>query len=74
MFGYCDSLEQVHLTDWSVPKVTATSASTFLGYCYALKDVTIDIPFTVNHSFYYDESLSHESLLNILNKGARYGF
>ena len=67
MFGYCESLREVHLTGWSLPKVTATSAGTFLAYCVALQDVTIDIPFIVNHSFYSDESLSHESLLNILN-------
>lgn len=67
MFGYCENLKKVHLTGWSLPKVTSTSAGTFLAYCNALQDVTIDIPFIVNHSFYSCWSLSHESLLNILN-------
>ena len=67
MFSYCYNLKKVHMTNWSIPKVTATSASTFLGYCASLVDVTIDIPFIVNHSFYSDESLSHQSLINILN-------
>ena len=65
MFSYCESLKKAHLTGWSIPKVT--SAPSFFGYCYALQDVVIDIPFTVNHGFYCCESLSHESLLNILS-------
>lgn len=67
MFSYCETLKKVQLTGWSIPKITTTSAGTFLGYCTALQDVIIDIPFIVNHSFYGDEALSHESLLNILN-------
>lgn len=67
MFSYCYNLKKVHMTGWNIPKVTATSAGAFLGYCISLVDVVISIPFIVNHSFYYDDSLSHESCLNILN-------
>lgn len=67
MFAYCYRLEKVHMIGWSIPKVTSTSASTFLGYCTSLKHITIDIPFTVNLSFYYDDCLTHQSCLNIIN-------
>ena len=68
MFRYCRALERATLTGWSIPKVTATSPSAFLGDCYNLRDLVIDIPFTLAHSYYNDEGLSHESLMNIINE------
>ena len=67
MFRYCRALEKVTLTGWSIPKLTSTSPSAFLGDCPNLRDVEIDIPFALNHTYSGDEALSHESLINILN-------
>lgn len=67
MFRYCRALEKVTLTGWSIPKLTATSPSAFLGDCPNLRDVVIDIPIALNYSFSGDDALSHESLVNILN-------
>lgn len=67
MFRYCRGLEKITLTGWSIPKVTATAPAQFLADNPNLRDVTIDLPITLNHSYNGDEALSHESLLNILN-------
>ena len=71
MFRYCRSLEKVTLTGWSIPKVTATAPGSFLGDCPNLRDVEIDIPFTLNHSYSGDEALSHESVMTIINSLSR---
>lgn len=66
MFRYCRGLEKITLTNWSIPKVT-TTPGIFLGDCPNLRDVIIDIPIALNHSYNGDTNLSHESLLAILN-------
>ena len=66
MFQYCYLLQKATLTGWSIPKMT-TAPGQFLGQCNDLRDLEIDIPFALNHSYASCEALSHESLINILN-------
>lgn len=65
MFRYCYALEKAVLTGWSIPKVTATAPGAFLGDCWNLKHVEI-FPIPLNHSYAASRSLSHESLIRIL--------
>ena len=65
MFRYCYRLEKAVLTGWSIPKVTATAPAQFIGDCYNLKDLWI-FPIPLNHSYSNDRSLSHESLIRII--------
>lgn len=67
MFRYCYSLKKITLTNWSLPKLTATAPAQFLGDCWNLTDVYINIPFALNHSYNGCRSLSHDSVLRILN-------
>ena len=66
MFQYCYELKKVTLTGWSIPKLN-TAPGQFLGQCVNLTDVYIDIPFALNISYATDRSLSHESVIRILN-------
>ena len=65
MFRYCYKLEKAVLTGWQIPKVTATAPAQFLGDCPNLKDLWI-FPIPLNHSYANDRSLSHESLIRII--------
>lgn len=67
MFNYCYNLETVNLGGWSIPAMTSTAPSTFLGNCYSLKNILgITIP-ALNISLTKANSLTHESLLVVLN-------
>ena len=66
MFSGCRNLKKVKFTGWNVPKLSV-APSAFLGnYCYSLREVEM-FPIPLNHSYAYDYSLTHESLVNILN-------
>ena len=65
MFSYEYSLRKAVLTGWAIPNVT-TSPASFLGNCWNLEELEIDLPFTLNHSYTNDRCLSHESVIRIL--------
>ena len=65
MFRYCYMLEKAVLTGWTLNAITANPAQ-FLGDCYALKDVYVSA-IKLNHSYASSRSLSHESLIRILD-------
>ena len=66
MFRYCYGLEYATLTNWQLPALT-TAPAQFLGDCWNLQEIEINLPIKLNHSYANDRSLSHQSLLNILN-------
>ena len=54
------------LSGWLLPKLTTTAPTQFLGDCLNLEDV--DPPaIPLNHSYAEARSLSHESLIKIIN-------
>lgn len=66
MFRYCYNLRKADLRGWSMPKVTSTAPAQFLGDCWRLQDV--DMVFVpLNYSFANDRSLTHETVVKILN-------
>ena len=67
MFRYCYNLKKVTFLNWNLPKLTTTSPAAFLGDCWALQDVNINLNIPLNHSYNSDWSLTHDSLINILN-------
>ena len=66
MFNYCYNLKKITLKNWSMPSLN-TSPGAFIGNCSSLKEVDINLAIPYNHSYTGDSSLTHESLLNILN-------
>lgn len=66
MFRYCYGLETATLKNWSLP-LLSTAPAQFLGDCWNLREIEINLPIKLNHSYASDRSLSHQSLLNILN-------
>ena len=66
MFRYCYGLETVEMKNWTLPALTATSPTSFLGDCWNLRDVDINLPIKLAHSYAGDRMLTHESIINIL--------
>ena len=65
MFRYMYNLKRITLTGWSLPKLTSTAPAQFLGDCWNLEEVYPPaIP--LNHSYANSRSLSHESLIRII--------
>ena len=65
MFRYCRNLRRVKLTGWSLPKLNTAPGAIFAD-CDNLRDVEMfEIP--LNHSYNNDVSLTHESLISILD-------
>ena len=67
--GFCRGawgLKTLSLKNWSIPKIASTQ-SYFCVDCISLQNILYTVPIPYNHTYNGDDSLTHESLMVIIN-------